>query len=132
MKSNKKDRTQEINYLNIQIFISLIVIITVITSIILTYNEKLELQNKKTLFNKRTTHNISYINRLTILITGIIFLFINYKLYQISKKEGEDLKIYYLQIIASILTVIAATIALYVVSKETDTDSVDDVENPII
>ena len=48
MKTNKKDRTQEINYLNIQIIISLIVIITVITSIILTYNEKLELQNKKT------------------------------------------------------------------------------------
>lgn len=132
MKANKKDRTQEIEYLNIQIFISLIVIITVITSIILTYNQKLELQNKKTLFNKRTTHNISYINRLIILITGLIFLYINYKLYQISKKEGEDLKVYYLQIIASILTVIAAAIALYVVSKETEINSVDDVENPII
>jgi len=129
MKSNK---TKEIEYLNIQIIISLIVIVTVVTSIILTYNEKLELQNKKTLFNKRTTHNISYINRLVILITGIIFLYINYKLYQISKKEGEDLKIYYLQIIASILTVIAASIALYIVSKETVIDSVSDVENPII
>lgn len=129
MKSN---RIEEINYLNLQIFISLIVIITVITSIILTYNEKLELQNKKTLFNKKTTQNISFINRLIILITGIVFLYINYKLYQISKKEGEDLKIYYLQIIASILTVIAASIVLYVVTKETNKNTVDDVENPII
>lgn len=129
MNQNKKD---EINLLNTQIFISLIVIITVIISITLTYNEKLKLQKKKTLFKKTTTQNISYINRLAILITSIIFLYINYRLYQISKKEGEDLKSYYLQIIASILTVIASVIAFYVVSRETNIQTVSDVENPII
>ncbi|MBP3921056.1 MAG: hypothetical protein J6D28_05780 [Bacilli bacterium] len=127
-----RDKNQEVKYLDYQIIISLIVIVTVILSIVLTYNEKLELLGKKTLFNKKMTHNISYINRLTILITGIIFLYINYRLYQISKEEGEDLKNYYLQIIASILTIIAAYIAFYVVTRETDLDSVSDVENPII
>lgn len=129
MKTNKQE---EIKYLNIQIIISLIIIITVITSILLTYNQKLELQNKKTLFNKNTTKNISISNRTIILITSIIFLYINYRLYQISKKEGENLKTYYLQIIASILSVIASFIVLYVVIKETEINSVSDVENPII
>lgn len=123
---------EEIKQLNIQIIVLLIVIVTTLTSLILTYNQKLSLQNKKTLFTKKQTHNISYINRLIILITTIIFLYINYKLYQISKKEGEDLKVYYLQIIASILSVIAAIIVFYVVSIEPAGDEVSDIENPVI
>lgn len=128
MKKNK----EEIKILNIQLITSLIVIITVIISLVLTYNQKLNLENKKTIFNKKQTHNISYINRLTILITTIIFLIINYKLYQISKKEGEDLKVYYLQIIASILTTIASILVFYVVSIEPAGDDISDIENPVI
>jgi len=127
-----KNREYEINILNIQLITSLIVIITVAVSLILTYNQKLDIENKKTIFNKKQTHNISYINRLIILITAIIFLIINYKLYQISKKEGEDLKVYYLQIIASILSTIASIIVFYVVSIEPTGDEISDIENPVI
>ena len=123
---------EEINILNIQLITSLIVIITVAVSLILTYNQKLNLQNKKTIFNKKQTHDISYINRLIILITAITFLIINYKLYQISKKEGEDLLVYYLQITASILTTIASIIVFYVVSIEPSGDQISDIENPVI
>lgn len=126
------DRQEEINILNIQLITSLIVIITVTVSLILTYNQKLDIGNKKTIFNKKQTHNISYINRLIILITSITFLYINYKLYQISKKEGEDLKVYYLQITASILTIIASLIVFYVVSIEPSGDEIADIENPVI
>ena len=127
-----KTKNNETIYLDIQIFTSLIVITTVITSILLTYNEKLNQQKKKTIFDKKQSQNISFINRFTILLTSIIFLYINYKLFQISKDEGEDLKVYYLQIIASILSVIASIIVFYVVIKETEINSVSDVENPII
>ena len=123
---------EEINILNLQLLTSLIVIITVTVSLLLTYNQKLNLQNKKTIFNKKQTHNISYTNRLIILITAITFLYINYKLYEISKKEGEDLKVYYLQIIASILTIIASLIVFYVVSIEPAGDEISDIENPVI
>jgi len=127
-----KNRQEEISLLNMQLITSIIVIVTVTLSIILTYNQKLNIENKKTIFTKKQTHNISYINRLIILITAIIFLFINYKLYEISKKEGEDLKVYYLQILASILTTIAAIIVLYVVSIEPSGDEISDIENPVI
>ena len=125
-------KDEEIKELNTQIITSLIVIITIIISILLTINQKKEMQNKKTFFTKKEQHNISYINRLIIVITSIIFLYINYKILKISKKEGEDLKIYYLQIIASILTTIAALIVLYVVSIEPTGNDIADVENPII
>lgn len=123
---------EEIKLLNIQLITSIIVIITVSLSLILTYNQKLNLENKKTIFNKKQTHNVSYINRLIILLTAIVFLIINYKLYQISKKEGEDLKVYYLQIIASVLTTIASLIVFYVVSIEPTGDEISDIENPVI
>lgn len=127
-----KDRNEEIKQINIQIITLLIVITTTIISLILTYNQKLSLQNKKTIFNKRQTYKISYINRLIILITTIIFLIINYRLYQISKKEGEDLLVYYLQITASNLSVIAALIVFYVVSIIPSENEISDIENPII
>lgn len=127
-----KNRQEEINLLNIQLITSLTVIITIIISILLTYNQKLDLKQKTTLFTKKQTHNISYINRLIIVITTSIFLYINYKLYKISKKEGEDLKVYYLQIIASILSIIAALIVFYVVSIEPTGDEISDIENPVI
>ena len=127
-----KNKKEEINLLNIQLITSLTLIIAISVSLLLTYNQKLDLQNKKTIFNKKQTHNISYTNRLIILITAIIFLIINYKLYQISKKEGEDLLVYYLQILASILTTIAALIVLYVVSIEPKGDEISDIENPVI
>lgn len=127
-----KNRQEEINLLNTQLITSLIVIITVILSLVLTYNQKLDIQNKKTIFTKKQTHNISYINRLTILITTSIFLFINYKLYLISKKEGEDLLVYRLQITASILSIIAAIIVFYVVTIEPTGENISDIENPVI
>ena len=127
-----KDKTEEINLLNIQLITSLTVIITVSISLLLTYNQKQDVQNKKTIFTKKQTHNISYINRLTILITATIFLYINYKLYLISKKEGEDLKVYYLQILASILSTLAALIVFYVVTIEPSGNEISDIENPVI
>ena len=125
-------KNEEINELNIQIITSIVVIVSVLVSIILTINQKRDMLNQKTFFNKKQTHNISYMNRFIILITSLVFLYINYRLLQISKKEGEDLFVYYLQITASILTTIAALIVLYVVSIETVGDEVADVENPII
>lgn len=127
-----QNRQKEIKLLNIQLLTSLTVIITIIISILLTYNQKQDIQSKKTLFTKKQTHNISYINRLTILITSSIFLYINYKLYKISKKEGEDLLVYHLQITASILSTIAALIVFYVVSIEPSGDDISDIENPVI
>ena len=125
-----KNKKKEIKLLNIQILTSLTVIITVSVSVLLTYNQKLDIEGKKTLFTKKQTHNISYKNRLV--ITTSIFLYINYALYKISKKEGEDLKVYYLQIIASILSLIAALIVFYVVSIEPSGDEISDIENPVI
>ena len=123
---------KEIIAIYAQIIGSAISIIEIIVSILLLYNEKLEIKGEKTLFNAEQTQKISVFNRTFILVTAIIFLIINYALYKISKEQGEKLKPYELQIVASYLTIIAAIITLYIVLNPTNEGQVADVENPII
>ena len=124
-------KNEEIKYIDYQLYILLITIVTTIVAIIITYNQKLSLQNKKKLFDPETALKITKYNRIIILITGILFLYINYRLYKISEEEGEDLKSYKLQIIASIFVVISELIALYVITLSS-TETISDVENPNI
>lgn len=124
-------KNEEIKYIDYQIYILLITIVTTIIAIIITYNQKLGLQKKQKLFDPETALKIIKYNRIIILITGILFLYINYKLYKLSEEEGEDLKSYKLQIIASILVVISELIALYVITLSS-TETISDVENPNI
>ena len=132
MNNYNKDSNEEIKLLDIQIIVSVITIITIIISITLIYNQKLDLQNKDTLFSKSKTQKISLINRITLVVTASIFLYVNYKLKEISESKGEDTKPYNLQIISSYLTVIASIIVLYVVANTYNIENVSDVENPVI
>lgn len=129
MTSNKE---QEITAIDIQIIVSLVSIITILISISLLYNQKLDIKNEKTIFSAKETQKISEFNRDILLVIALVFLFVNIWLYNISKEEGENLNSYKLQIIASILTVIAALIAIYVVRNPSDRGEIVDVENPII
>lgn len=123
---------KEIIAIYVQIIVSTISVIEIIVSILLLYNEKLELKGEKTLFNAEQTQKISIFNRTFILVTAVVFLIVNYVLYNISKEQGENLKPYRLQIVASYLTIIAAVITLYIVLNPTNEGQVVDVENPIV
>lgn len=127
--SNKE---KESLLITIQIISSIVSIGTVIISIILLYNEQLEINNEKPFLDAEAAQKLTTFNRIVILIIFIVFLVINYILYDISKEEGEDLKPYELQIIASYFSLFAASIALYVVLLQRSGEQVVDVENPII
>lgn len=124
-------KDEEIKIVNIQLIALIIALISSIISIIITYNQKKDLENKKTNFSSEELFNITLFNRILIIVLSFVFLYVNYKLYKISKKQGEDLKSYILQIIASIITIIPGFIALYVVLLSS-TEQIVDVENPII
>lgn len=124
-------KEEEIKEINLQLFTLFLFLFSGVISILITYNQKLDLENKETIFNSKESYKVTLFNRILIVALSLIFLYINYKLYKISKEEGENLKPYILQILAGILTVIADFIALYVVNLST-TESIVDVENPII
>ena len=124
-------KKEEIKYVNYQLIVITLTILAGCVSFFLTLNQKLSLEKKKMFVNNKTLLTISLMNRILFLITGCLFLLINFKLYEISKYENENLKTYELQIIASILVVISEIIALYVTSTS-KTNQVSDIENPNI
>lgn len=128
---SKYHKKEETNAIDIQLVALVFTVITAIISIIITYNQKLEIEEKETLFSPKESLKITLFNRKLILILSFVFLYVNYVLLKISKEEGEDLKPYNLQIFASILVIASGIIALYVVSLST-TENVADVENPVV
>lgn len=128
---SKYHKKQEVNAINIQLIALGITLFTAIISIIITYNQKLEVEEKDTFLNPKDSLKLTLFNRKLILLLSFVFLYVNFVLYNISKKEGEDLKPYTLQIIASLFIIVSGIIALYVVSLST-TENIADVENPII
>lgn len=125
------NKEEELNAINIQLVALIIVLVSTGISIAITYNQKLNLEKKKTIFDSRESFNITLFNRILIVILSFVFLYVNIKLYNLSKEEGEDLKSYILQIIASVLAIISGLIALYVVGLS-ETQNIVDVENPVI
>jgi len=128
---SKYHKKEEINTITIQLIALFFTLITAIISIIITYNQKLELEGKEPLFTPKDSLKITLFNRKLILIISFVFLYVNYELFKISKEEKEDLKPYILQLLASLFIIISGIIALYVVSLS-NTENVADVENPII
>ena len=126
-----KTDKREIKAINIQLITLIIALVSAIISIIITYNQKLDLENRETPLNSKELYNLTLFNRILVLVLSFVFLYVNYVLYKISKEQKEDLKSYILQIVASVLVVISGVIALYVVTLS-DTENIVDVENPII
>ena len=124
-------KEEEINAINIQLITLILVLFSSIISIILTYNQKLNIENKKGILSPKNSLKLTLYNRILVVIVSLVFLYVNIKLYEISKDEGEDLKSYTLQIMASFFAIISGLIALYVVSLS-NTENISDVENPII
>ena len=124
----KKEETKLINY---QLFGLAITLLTTILAIIITYNQKLGTQKRTKILTNQESLSLTYLNRILILLVGLLFLYINYRFYQITKRKGKDTKSESLQIIASILAIISSIIALYIVTLS-NTETIADVENPNI
>lgn len=122
---------EETRNVNIQFYTLFFSLLSIIISIILTYNDKLSTEGKTSFLGKKTNYNLTLFNRILILTIAIAFLYVNYKSYMNAKTKEKKLKSYELQILASLFTLIAASISLYVVSVSTK-ETLVDLENPVI
>ncbi len=123
---------RQVSLLNAQLFIAFILAITLFTSFLLTYDEKLKLLNKKRLFTDQNSHYTNLLNRILFLLILIYNLYINYQQYELEKQKRSDLAPFRQQIYASILNTIAAVIILYVVYETLNTnDDIAPIDNTI-
>ena len=115
----------EIKLIDYEIIGSLLFIGTLFVSIILTYNRKLKLEKRDCLFDNQTERNILIVNKLIVLMIVIFFLYINCEYYKNALLKNEDTSSYKIQMIPSILAIIAALIILYLVINGNDISSVE-------
>lgn len=128
MNTNKK-----VQLLNYQLIISVLFIISLLISIVLTYDEKQEKLNEERLFSEKFDKYLNLFNRIFALVIIIAILYINYQEYSLNKYEKSNLKPLEHQIIASVFSVISALIVLYVVIENWyENPNITSIENPIV
>ena len=96
--------------------------IVLLFSFLLLYDQEKTRKNKKRIFNDEQRYTISLITRIVIIGITLVFLYSNIQNYKITKENDEDNSSVELQIIGSILILIAALLALYVTIKNKNTD----------
>lgn len=129
MKKNitKKD----IDLLNIQIFISVFLLVTVIISIIVTYDEEQNDLEKKPIFSQKTDKYLNMFNRILSVIIFLVLLYINYEGTELAKQKGSDLRPFQKQLVATLLGLVAALIILSIaIENWNQNDEEAEFENP--
>ncbi len=133
MKENT-NKKEEVFLLDLQLISSSIFIIASIVSLLITYNEKLTVTNRKKLFTNKEALSISFYNRIVILVVVVTSLYVGYKNY-INEKNNTVAK-YKSSLLLStnVLTLISAIVILFVsyLNKNEQSLTVSDIENPLI
>ena len=119
-----------IKAIDIQFYTLFLSLISIVISLILTYNQRLIEKDKKTILSDTNSYKLSIFNRILILSIALIFLYVNYVQFKSSNNEKQK-KRRTLQIDASILTIIASLISLYVVYNSKP-EAIANIQNPIV
>lgn len=109
------ENNKEVNLLDIQIITTIIYIGSLVLSIYITYNDKLVLTKKKTIFTEKQAATYSIFNRSLVVVLTLIYLYISYQNNNIAKERGRNISATKLQLTASQLSFISTIIVLYVV-----------------
>lgn len=125
---------KKIKILDGQMTASTLYIFFLIISISLTYNEKLELLNKNTLYSRKQASRIAILNRILALGLVLYYFYANKELIKLTEANNNDSSGLRTQLIASELSILSAIIVLYVVAKDFDSSTygVSQISNPEI
>ncbi|MGE5455908.1 MAG: hypothetical protein ACM3O4_02210 [Ignavibacteriales bacterium] len=104
---------EKVKLIDYEIIATIIFIMATIVSVILLYNEKLDILNQKKLFSESESKTINII-RSTVILAIILFRqYINYRTKEVNAIEGQNPAPINLDIITSYFLIIAAIVALY-------------------
>ena len=125
------NKNKEIKLINLSIIAITIFIITLLISLLLNYNEKLKLENKKLIFDEKQSIYISLINRTIVLIIALYFIYNSYIIQKIDNKYYFNIN---LELLAAFLAFISSFIAFYIVFINLNNNKFDvsEVEEPTI
>lgn len=135
MKSNNyetsQDNVEEIRLINIQMIASLLFIGTIVINTLLSYNERLQLENHSPLFDNDVQRQISLYNKIIILVLALTYFWIDIKNVEVSEKKRKDSTSQKKQIFPAFLAILASLIILYNEKRNT-TGGISQIENPTL
>lgn len=105
---------EEAELIVVQIILSVILLFTTIISITLSYDFLMKLEKKEHLYTEKEATIILIFNRLIMFIVAGVFIYINIRDKSVKEKYNSKDEFADLQILASVLSFIAALIVLYV------------------
>ena len=115
---NVKINEEKIKYINLQLIATTGFIIALVVSFTLSVDKRESLRNGNRLYNDKEAQKIALMQTILVFIVALLFLYITYNQYKISKKYNEtDKNDLLLQSKTAILSIIAALIELYIVIK---------------
>ncbi len=109
---------QQVELLTIQLIAAMGFLLTVVISIILTYDKILSLSGEPRLFSDEEARKLSYFNSILIIIVVLIYLYVGYGNIQVAKQEGKKTTNLYLQEFNSGLAFLAAIVGYYIVTHD--------------
>ena len=121
---------EEVRLIEVQIVLSIILLFTTIISITLSYNAALGIKNEDTIYTDKEATDILLFNRTVMFVVAAIFIYINIRDKEVKEKYNKDEEFADLQIWASVLSLAAALIVLYVGVKSGS--NVVSEENPTV
>lgn len=117
MQQNNTSK-QQIDLLTLQLIAATGFLLTVVISIMLTYDKILSLSDQPRLFSDEEARKLSYFNSVLIIIVVLIYLYVGYGNIQIAKQEEKDTTNLYLQEFNSSLALLAALVGYYIVTHD--------------
>ena len=128
------NNSNENRLIDLSILSSILFIIGSLISLSITFNEKRNINNKKNIYTNKQALDISFYNRILILIAVLISSYVGYNNLN---NEDDNTRAKYkssLLFTTNILTVIGSIIILYVayLNKQEQSLTVSDVENSLI
>ena len=125
------NKNKEIKLFNLSIIAITIFIITLLISLLLNYNEKLKLENKKLIFDEKQSIYISLINRTIVLIIALYFIYNSYIRQKIDNKDDFNSN---LELLGAFLAFISSFITFYIVFINLNNNKFDvsELEEPTI
>lgn len=117
MQQNNTSK-QQIDLLTLQLIAATGFLLTVVISIMLTYDKILSLSDQPRLFSDEEARKLSYFNSVLIIIVVLIYLYVGYGNIQIAKQEKKDTTNLYLQEFNSSLALLAALVGYYIVTHD--------------
>lgn len=109
---------EKIKYINLQLIATTGFIIALVVSFTLSVDKRESLRKGNRLYNDKEAQKIALMQTILVFIVALLFLYITYNQYKISHKYHEtDEKDLLLQSKTAILSIIAASIELYIVIK---------------